>query len=300
MTTPVGFIGLGGMGLPMATRLLEAGHPLAVFNRTPHKAAPLVSRGAESLPSPRDVAVRCGVVITMLGDPAAVHAVLSGPDGLLAGARDGLVLIDMSTVGPPDARATVEQAAAQGVCVIHAPVLGSIGAARRGELIVLAGGPRDLADEYTPLLLSMGASVNYVGGNEQACAMKLAVNAVLLGSLQLFGEAVALATGAGIPRSEVLRIMGLSPAVSGVIKGRMAELEGGELQLTFPLRLARKDLWLALGAGYESGASLPIVAAALETYTLALREHAEDDEFGIIPFMEESVWAKGHHPDSGG
>src|SRR5579872_4115223 len=107
----VGFIGLGAMGARMAVRVLDAGYPLTVYNRTATRAVPLVQHGASLAGSPREVAARCGVVITMLADPAAVQAVLGGPDGLLAGAHGDLVLVDMSTVGPEDARRVVEQGA---------------------------------------------------------------------------------------------------------------------------------------------------------------------------------------------
>jgi 3-hydroxyisobutyrate dehydrogenase-like beta-hydroxyacid dehydrogenase len=283
----IGFIGLGGMGVRMAARVLDAGYPLAVYNRTPARAEPLVQRGAERATSPRDVAARCAVVITMLSDPAAVQAVLAGPDGILTGAHGDLVLVDMSTVGPADARRVVEQGAAVGLRVLNAPVMGSLAAAESGGLVILSGGPPDVATAQQPLLRTMGRAVHYVGGNEQACALKLAVNVMLLGTFQLFGEAATVATRWGVAREQLLSIMSDNPTVSPVLKARMPELYSPDLAVTFPLHLARKDLWLALSAGYATGASLPLVAAAVETFTLALRHHGDQDEARIAAFMDE-------------
>jgi 3-hydroxyisobutyrate dehydrogenase-like beta-hydroxyacid dehydrogenase len=284
---PIGFIGLGEMGGRMALRLLDAGYALMVYNRTAARVDSLVARGATSVGSPREVAAACGTVITMLADPAAVEAVLSGPDGLLAGSHAGLVWIDMSTVGPADARAAAAKAADRGISVMHAPVLGSIGPAERGELVVLAGGQPETVEAQRALLMCMGRAVYHVGGDEQACAMKLAVNVMLLGTFQLFGEAAIVATRWGVPRQKMLEIMAENPTVSPVLKSRLADLYGPAMPLTFPLPLARKDLWLALSAGYAAGAVLPMIAAAVETFTLALRDHAHEDEARIAAFIDE-------------
>lgn len=284
-TTRVGFIGLGAMGSRMAANVLRAGYPLTVYNRTRERTRELAARGAAVGESPRDVAARSDVVITMLSTPEAVRAVLDGPDGVLAGARDGATLIDMSTVGPSDARAVADQATARGIRVLNAPVLGSIGPAEKGELIVLVGGNGDVAEQHRALLETMGKTVRYLGAHESACALKLAVNALMIGSLQLCGEVVAMATRWGLARDEVLDL--LSPTVSPAVKGRLGTMYQAGAPAAFPLRLGRKDLWLTAVAGYEKEASLPLVAAALETATMALRDHADEDIGRIAAFVDE-------------
>ena len=285
--TRVGFIGLGTMGSGMAGRVLQGGYPLAVYNRSRERAASLGARGAVIAATPRELAERSDVLITMLADPAAVRAVLSGPDGVLAGARDGQVLIEMSTVGPAEARDTIERAAARGVGVIHAPVLGPPHAAAEGTLTILAGGDTQRIELYRPLLATMGGTIVTLDDNEQACALKLATNALLLASLQLVGEAVGLATGWGIPREQVLAFLGGSPMVPPPVKARIASMYAEDARVDFSLALGRKDLWLATAAAYEVGAATPIIAAALETYSLAMRDHRDEDIARIAGFLAE-------------
>src|SRR5579875_1183796 len=142
----VGFIGLGAMGSGMAGRIREAGYPLTVYNRTKARTAPLAEKGARVAATPREVAEASDTVITMLADPAVVRAVLNGPDGVLAGAHEGMTLLEMSTVGPMDARHTQEQAQQRGVQVVQAAVLGPPSAAAQGTLTILAGGDQHLVE----------------------------------------------------------------------------------------------------------------------------------------------------------
>lgn len=285
--TRVGFIGLGSMGSGMAGRVLDGGYPLTVYNRTRERAAALAARGAAVAATPRELAERSDVLITMLADPAAVRAVLGGPDGILAGARDGQVLVEMSTVGPAEARGTIERAAAHGLAVIHAPVLGPPSAAAEGGLTILAGGGAQRIEAQRPLLSTMGGTIVILETNEQACALKLAMNAMLLASLQLTGEAVALATGWGIPRQQVLAFFGGSPLLSAPVKARIGAMYETGAPANFSLALGRKDLWLAAAAAYEVGASTPIIAAALETYSLAMRDHRNEDIARIAGFLAD-------------
>ena len=283
----VGFIGLGAMGTRMAANILKGGYPLAVYSRTPPAVEALARSGAVVAETPRDLARRSGVVITMVSDPDAVRMLTAGPDGLFAGARAGLVWIEMSTVGPADARRAVEAAAAHGVRVLHAPVLGSLDPAEKGELVILAGGDEKLVRHHEPLLRTMGKSVTFLGPNERPCALKLAVNLNLAASLQLFGESIALVTRWGIPRDQAVGIIGGSAVVSAATKGRLGALYDSAAPTSFSLRLARKDLGLAVMAGYEVGASLPLVATALETFTMAAHDHGDEDIAAIVTFIDE-------------
>jgi 3-hydroxyisobutyrate dehydrogenase-like beta-hydroxyacid dehydrogenase len=272
----------------MAANVLKGGYRLVIYNRTRERTKNVERHGATVAESPREVAAPSDVVITMLSDPDAVRTVLEGDAGILAGARAGLVYMDMSTVGPADARATVAQAEPHGVCVIHAPVLGSLGPAEEGELVILAGGDRDVVEAQRPLLQTMGKTIRYMGSNEQACVTKLAVNIMLAGSLQLFGEAVALATRWGLSREQTLEAIGASPAVSQAVKARTSTMYAPDAPADFPLRLARKDLYLALVAGYEKGAGLPLVSVATETFTMAVRRHGTQDVGRIAAFIDEA------------
>jgi 3-hydroxyisobutyrate dehydrogenase-like beta-hydroxyacid dehydrogenase len=286
-TTRVGFIGLGAMGSRMAANVLKGGYTLTVYNRSAAAAEALAGRAATVAESPRDLAQRSDVVITMVSDPAAVRAISGGPDGLLAGAHAGLVWIDMSTIGPSDARRAVEEAAGRQVQVVHAPVLGSLAPAEKGELLILAGGDESVVKSQEPLLRTMGNSVIYLGPNERPCALKIALNLNLAASLQLLGESLALVTRWGIPREQAVEIIGGSALVSAATKGRLKSLYDPATPASFTLRLARKDLWLAVTAGYEAGASMPLTAAALETFTMATGAHGDEEIALIAAFIDE-------------
>lgn len=284
----VGFIGLGAMGARMAANVLDAGYTLTVYNRDREKTRDLAARGAAVAESPRDLAARSDVALLMLSDPAAVCAVMLGDEGVLAGARDGLALVDMSTVGPADALAVVEAARARGVQAVNAPVLGTLGPAAKGELLILAGGAEDTVERVRPVLETMGKTVRYLGSNERACAAKLAANLLLAGSLQLFGEAVALTTRWGLPREQALELLGGTAVVSPALKGKMPAMYDPGAAVDFSLRLARKDLWLALGAAYEKGAAMPLAATALETFTLAMGAHGDEDASRIAAYIDDA------------
>jgi 3-hydroxyisobutyrate dehydrogenase-like beta-hydroxyacid dehydrogenase len=169
---------------------------------------------------------------------------------------------------------------------VHAPVLGSIGPAEAGELTILAGGDRDLVESQRPLLQTMGSTIRYMGLNEQACVTKIAVNIMLSASLQLFGEAVALAVRWGLSREQALEALGASPAVSQAIKARMSTMYAPDIPAEFPLRLARKDLHLALAAAYAQGVGLPLSSAAAQTFTMALDRYGRDDVGRIAAFID--------------
>ena len=283
----VGFIGLGGMGSRMAANIRKAGYALTVYNRDARRTAALKERGAQVGATPREVAQASDVLFIMVSDPAAVRAVLEGADGILAGAREGLVMVNCSTIGPSDAHDLEARASERGVLMVQAPVLGSIQPAEQGELIVLAGGEQAVIDAHRPLLDTIGKAIHYIGSGEQACAMKLAVNGMLLGSIQLFGEVAALATGWGIPRERVLGMFDGNPIISPAVKQRIKLMyEKSDEEVPFALKLGRKDLWLAVAAGYEAGASLPMLAAALETYSLAAREYGDEDIARIAAFLD--------------
>lgn len=285
--TRVGFIGLGSMGAGMAGRVLQGGYPLTVFNRTRTRSAALSELGASVASTPREAAEASDVLILMLADPSAVRAILEGPDGALAGLRAGDVIVEMSTVGPADARDEVARAGAQAVRVLHAPVLGPPIAAADGTLTILAGGERQLFEQVRPLLSTMARSIVPLASNEQACALKLAANAVLLTSLQTFGEAVDLATRWGIPREQVLAFLSENPSVPPTVRARIPAMFTADAPVNFALELGRKDLWLAVAAAYESGSAAPLIAAALETYTLAMRDHQSEDIARIAGFLSE-------------
>src|ERR1044072_1612469 len=190
--TTLAFVGLGQMGLPMAARLLDAGHDLVVWNRTAEKAGPLVGRGARLVDTPAEAARQAEVVFTMLSTPEALEEVVFGSGGLAEGMPDdaerGHTLIEMSTVGPDVIRQLSERLPAS-VPVIDAPVLGSIPQATDGTLKIFVGAEQELYDEWAPLLEALGRPI-HMGPPGSGAAMKLVTNSVLGALMSGLAEAL--------------------------------------------------------------------------------------------------------------
>jgi 3-hydroxyisobutyrate dehydrogenase-like beta-hydroxyacid dehydrogenase len=257
--TNIAFCGLGMMGAPMASRLLDGGHDLAVWNRTHDKTEPLVARGARSSATPADAAGGADVAITMLTGPDALEAVLFGSAGLVTGLDRGSMLIDMSTVGPAAVRGVAERLP-EGIALLDAPVLGSIPQAESGELKVFAGGTAEELKRARPLLELLG-EVRHVGPSGAGAAMKLVVNSTLGAVMTALGEALSLGDALGLKEGQVLDVLAESPV--GVAVGRKRRLiESGSYPPTFKLSLARKDLDLVNQAAAEPNLRLRVAQAA--------------------------------------
>src|SRR5512140_3677625 len=238
----VSFLGLGAMGAPMAGRILAAGFPLTVWNRTPARVLELASRGATPAPTPRAAAERGDVVATMLATPQAVEEVAGGPEGLVAGLAAGKVWLDFSTVSPDDSCRFASLARARGAAFCDVPVAGSIAPAREGTLTVLAGGELAALERAAPVLAAVSRHVERIGAVGSGSAMKL-VNNLLFGmALSGFGEALALARQLGLDVERTSRWLLASPAAAPYLKTKVEFLAQGGEPPQFALRLAEKDL----------------------------------------------------------
>lgn len=257
--TVVGFVGLGGMGSRMARRLLEAGHEVVVWNRTPEKTSPLTDRGAVAAKNPAEAAGRADAVLTMVSDPAALRAVTEGPDGIAAGAGSAVTLIEMSTVGPA-AVSRLASVLPAGTGLLDAPVLGSLAEAESGSLKIFVGGPAPLVEQWTPLLSALGSPI-HVGPLGSGAAAKLVANLTLLGVLGLLGEALAFAQGLGLSRDIAFDVLAATPLAAQAERRRPA-IETREYPARFSLSLALKDGNLIAEAAADSGVDLPLSRAA--------------------------------------
>ena len=247
--TRVAFLGLGTMGAPMARRVLDAGHPLTVWNRTPGRADELGALGATVAGTPADAVRDADVVVTMLADPAAVREVVAAVAPAL---RPGAHLVDASTVGPDVVREVAALLPA-GVTMVDAPVMGSADRAATGELSLLVGGD---ADAVVPLL-SLFGTITRTGDSGTGAALKLVlINAVVVG-VTVVAEAMTLADALGLPEDLVKGAMAVSPLAG--LAGR-AFATGAH----YPLRLAAKDVGLAAAA-----APLPVSNTVHERLTEA-------------------------------
>jgi 3-hydroxyisobutyrate dehydrogenase-like beta-hydroxyacid dehydrogenase len=255
----IAFCGLGLMGSPMAMRLVEHGHDVAVWNRSVAKAERVGRRGARAARSPAAAADGAEVAITMLTDPPALEAVVHGDEGLAQGLRKGTALIDMSTVGPDAVRHVAEQLPT-GVSMIDAPVLGTVPQAEGGDLRIFAGGDRRDVDRHRPVLETMG-SVTYMGSLGAGASMKLVANTTLGALMTALGEALALADSLGLEQGPVLDILADSP-IGVTVNRKRPSIESGSYPATFKLGLASKDLELVNDRVGQGGLDLRVAPAA--------------------------------------
>jgi 3-hydroxyisobutyrate dehydrogenase-like beta-hydroxyacid dehydrogenase len=266
----IGFVGLGAMGAPLAGRLLTDNEVYGT-NRTPARAATLIGRGLVWRDTPREVAEAATVVFSMVTDDAALAAITSGPDGILAGLRSGTVYVDMSTVSPHASQALAQRVHAAGATLLDAPVSGSVPAAETGALSIMVGGPREAFQTVEPLLRKLGSTVTHVGDNGQGLLLKLAINISLATQMLAFSEGLVLAERGGIDPELAARAMAASPIGSPMLRTRLPLVLNLPEQAWFDVRLMHKDIRLAIDAAGRSGVALSAATAA----DGALRE-AED------------------------
>lgn len=276
MTIPVGLIGLGLMGRPMALNLVKAGFPLVVWNRTQSRTEEVVRAGAARATSPRAVAEQSEVVITMVSDPPALESVLWGDEGVLAGLRRGSVLVDSSTVSPELARRAARAAAERGAEFLDAPVTGGTWGAEKGELVFMVGGEARVLERVRPVLEAMGKRFFHLGAHGAGQTVKLAMNLLLALEVGALAEAVALVSAAGVEPQKLVEVMQASMARAPVLDIKAPMILARDYAPSFPLRLMHKDLGLALELAKQLGLPLPTAAAAHQVYS-AVREAARED-----------------------
>ena len=257
----IGFVGLGSMGAAIAGRLLP-GNQVKGTNRTKAKAVALIEQGLTWRDTPREAAAGAQVVFSMVTDDAALAAITSGPDGILAGLWPGTIYVDMSTVSPQASRELARRVGWAGATMIDAPVSGSVPAAETGTLSIMAGGPAEALDKVAPLLRRVGRSVTHVGGNGQGLLLKLAINISLAAQMLAFSEGMLLAERGGIDPGLAARAMTESAIGSPMLKARAPLVLDLPEQPWFDVQLMHKDIRLALETARRSGVPLPAALAA--------------------------------------
>jgi len=282
----VGLIGLGHMGTAFAERVLEAGFPLVVYNRTASKTEPLAAMGASVSGSAAELAGGVEVVLTSLSDDDALEAVAAE---VLAAARPGTVLVDMSTVSPAASARVAAQADAASVAYVRAPVSGNPSVVRAGNLSFIVSGPADAVAQAEPVIRAIGPTIHVVGDAEQARIVKLAINLMIGGLAELMSEALVLGEAAGVSRENLLRVMGDSAAGAPFVKYKTEPLLRDDFSATFTTALMEKDIDLILDAADDNGAELPL-ARELKTLLRAASEagYADDDFIALFLYLRSA------------
>ena len=266
---PIGFVGLGIMGLPMAGHILDAGYPLTVYNRTRSKAEELGARGAKVADSPAEVAADSQVIITIVSDSPDVEEVVAGPQGVLGRIGEDSVVIDMSTISPQVERQLDEQLRVKGCTLVDAPVSGGDVGARNATLAIMAGGDKAAFDRVRPILEVMGKTITYCGpvGNGQLTKLsnQILVAVTLLG----VSEAITFAKKNGLDAHVMIEAVKGGAAGSWQLSNLGPKIVDRDFAPGFMVDLIQKDLRLVLESGAAGQAALPGAALVNQLFRMA-------------------------------
>jgi 3-hydroxyisobutyrate dehydrogenase-like beta-hydroxyacid dehydrogenase len=286
----VGFVGTGNMGLPMATNVLKAGHQLTVWDLRAEATAELERLGATRAADLPALAGAVRVTLLSLPDDGVVERVVlgeAGRSGLLAGARSGDVIFDLSTVSPGSTRRLAARAAERGVRLVDAPVSGSVSGARAGTLAVMIGAPEEAAKPYEPILRAIGTNLFYLGEAGRGNILKLLNNYCALTNQAVLCEAMALADRLGVPRQVVGEVLGKASGNSFILERKLAAIVAHDYRAGFFVDLASKDLRLALALAQEAGGRLEIGGQAAALYAEASGAgFGRLDSSGLLSLLE--------------
>ena len=284
----IGFIGLGIMGRPMARNLLKAGYPLVVHNRSREPVQELVAAGAEEAFSPQEIAQRSQVIITMLPDSPDVEAVALGPDGLIAGASEGDIYVDMSTIAPRIAVKVAAAMAEKGVRCLDAPVSGGDVGAINATLSIMVGGDAETFHEVRPIFEALGKTIVLCGPNGAGQTVK-ACNQIQV-ALNIVGMAEALVLGAkaGVDPAIIVQVLSGGYAQSRVMDARGARVIRGDFQPGFRSRFHFKDLNIIMQTGNDYRVPLPVTSLVHELFAAMQAAGRGDlDHTGVITVLED-------------
>lgn len=269
----VAFLGLGEMGLRMATRLLASDQvELTVYNRTAARADSLVKAGAHAARTPREAVQGAQVIISIVTDDEAAAALwLTPDDGARFGVAKGALVLECSTITPAWLMQLAQALSDQEVTLIDAPVLGSTPQAEAGALVFLAGADEAQLEPLSPLLLSMGAKIIPTGAQGMGAKLKLMVNAIFAAQVALISEVLQTGQALAIDPANLLELLRPLPVISPAAAGAAGLMVAGDHKPRFPIDLVAKDLRYALGLSDKEGA-LPLIAATLERFEQAQRQ----------------------------
>jgi len=289
----IGFIGIGVMGRPMSLNLLKAGYQVTIFARHPEKpeVQEVINAGAKLAPSSRAVAMASDVVITMVPNSMQVEEVVAAPQGILEGARKGLIIIDMSTIAPATSRKMAETASQHGVHFLDAPVSGGSMGAVNGTLTIMVGGEREIFEQVRPVLEAMGKKENifYVGPGGSGEVVKI-VNNILCGAIAAtIAESFVLGVKAGADVETMAKIISVSAGASWQLSNQFPiRAFSGNFQPGFMTDLLHKDLGLALDLAAENQTPIAMTALTRQMYEMARAEgYGREDYTSLLKVLEQ-------------
>lgn len=285
------WIGLGKLGLPMAARLVGAGHAVRGFDLDTARLEAARDRQVPVAASLGEAVAGAEAVLTSLPHDEALVSALTGAGGLLARMPKGAVLVDTSTVSAQASAAVAEDAAARGVGYLRTPVSGNPVLAERGDLTVLASGPREAYERLRPAFAAISRAQHYLGETEQARYAKLAINLMIAVSAGMMAEALTLARKGGVDQAQMLDLMADSAVGSPMVRYKTPPLKAGDYTSTFSCRQMAKDLDLILGTAREADMPAPLSAQLREMYSALIA--AGEGETDFIATVRHAAKAAG-------
>lgn len=284
----LGFVGLGIMGKPMAKNLLKAGYEVVAYDIVGEALEEVVSEGAEAGQSPKDVAQKTNIIITMLPDGPDVEKVVLGPNGVLEGAQSGSVIIDMSSISPLVSKNVYEECQKKGVELLDAPVSGGEPGAISGTLAIMVGGNKKIFDKQLSMLEVLGKSVVLTGDIGAGNITKLANQIMVAVNIAGMSEALVLAAKAGVDPAVVFEAIRGGLAGSAVLEAKGPMVLDGNFKPGFRIRLHQKDLHNALLTAKELGVTVPLTGIVQQMITALINDgNADSDHSAIVQFIEK-------------
>lgn len=284
----IGFIGLGIMGKPMCKNIMKAGYEVTVYNRSRASVDELVAAGATAAASSAKVAIASDIVITMLPNSPQVREVALGEDGILAGARPGMIMIDMSSIDPVETRAIGAELAKKQVELLDAPVSGGEPKAIDGTISVMVGGKKEIFDQMYDLLMTMAGSVVYVGSLGSGNVAKLANQMIVAVNIAAVSEAFTFATKAGADPELVYQAIRGGLAGSTVLDAKAPMMMDRNFTPGFRTELHIKDLNNALNAAHSIQSCAPLTAQVMEMMQALKADGCEkEDHSSLVKYYEK-------------
>ncbi len=284
----IGFIGLGIMGKPMSKNLVKAGYDVVVFDFNESSIKELVDAGATAASNGAEVASQCEVVITMVPNSPHVRAAVFGENGIAQGAKEGTVLIDMSSIDPVESQKIGKELEPYGIDMLDAPVSGGEPKAIDGTLSVMVGGKKELFDKYYDMLMVMAGSVVYVGELGSGNVAKLANQMVVAINIAAVSEALTFAKKAGTDPELVYQAIRGGLAGSTVMDAKAPMMLEGNYKPGFRIELHIKDLTNALNAAHAVNSPVPLTAQMMEVMQFLKAEgHEKEDHDSIVRYYEK-------------
>ncbi len=287
-TTPIGFVGLGFMGSRIAERLMDAGFPLHVYDRTPEKAEPLVQKKATPAATLTDLAFHSQVIMSMLTNDEAVEDVYFAPSGIITSLESGKIVLDLSSVRPETSKKVYKAVKEKGGFMLDIPVSGSTPQAESGNLIIYAGGDKEVFEGAQSLFEAIAQKWFYLGESGSGTAMKIIVNDLLGIEMVALSEAITLGEKIGLSKDTLLSVLSQTAVMPAGLQAKLENIKNNNFPRAFSTSLMLKDMANVLQEAKAQGVSVPVSEAAEKTFETANAKTPNEDFSSVVKVVRES------------